>query len=109
MYSEQGLEERKRRRIVRIVVALVLVAAFAIGGFALYRGVGADLEAQRRVALKNAVTNAAVQCFALEGSYPDSLAYLEVNYGLQVNHDEYIVTYTAYASNVLPEVEVLGR
>ena len=50
-----------------------------------------------------------MQCYAVEGSYPASLDYLEENYGLLVNHDRFIVTYEAFASNLMPQVNVLER
>ena len=53
--------------------------------------------------------DAAVQCYALEGAYPQSLSYLEENYGVQVNHSRFIVSYEAYASNQLPAVAVLEK
>ena len=55
------------------------------------------------------VLDAAVQCYALEGAYPQSLSYLEENYGVQVNHSRFIVSYEAYASNQLPAVAVLEK
>lgn len=109
MYRESEDVRCHARRVHRAVAVLVLVVVLGCAGFALYRVIGQDIEAQQRVALKDAVDAAAVQCFALEGAYPDSLEYLEERYGLRVNHDEYIVTYSSYASNVLPEVEVLKR
>ena len=38
-----------------------------------------------------------------------SLSYLEENYGVQVNHSRFIVSYEAYASNQLPAVAVLEK
>ena len=59
--------------------------------------------------MKNAVIRSAVECYAVEGAYPDSLSYLEQHYGLTVNHRDYIVSYEAYAGNQLPDVRVLVR
>ena len=50
-----------------------------------------------------------MQCCAIEGSYPASLQHLEDSYGLAINHDEYIVTYEAFADNVVPSVVVVPR
>ena len=50
-----------------------------------------------------------MQCYALEGAYPQSLSYLEKNYGVQVNHSRFIVSYEVYASNQLPVVAVLEK
>lgn len=56
-----------------------------------------------------AVLRSAVECYCVEGAYPESLGYLEENYGLNVNHRDFIVTYEVFASNVAPDVRVLVR
>lgn len=55
------------------------------------------------------VRKAAMQCAAVEGAYPARLSYLEEHYGLIVNHQDYAVTYEAFASNVPPSVVVVPR
>lgn len=89
-----------------LLMVLALAAAFLGLGS---RQVGRDLETASTQALRQAVLQAAVQCYAVEGSYPSSLDYLEENYGLLVNHDRFIVTYEAFASNLMPQVNVLER
>ena len=88
-----------------LAVLVLLIAACALGS----RQVGLDLVGTSAQALRQAVLQAAVQCYAVEGSYPASLDYLEENYGLLVNHDRFIVTYEAFASNLMPQVNVLER
>ena len=62
-----------------------------------------------RVAVREAVITASVQCAAVEGSYPSSLSHLESHYGLVINHDDYIVNYEWLADNVPPSVTVVPR
>ncbi|MFV0401927.1 MAG: hypothetical protein ACK5LX_15105 [Oscillospiraceae bacterium] len=57
--------------------------------------------------VRRAVMNAVVQCYALEGGYPPDVAYLEEHYGLQVDSEQYVIHYNIFASNLLPEVQVL--
>ena len=64
---------------------------------------------EQRALLEDAITRALVTCYAVEGRYPSSLSYLEENYGVQVNHSRFIVSYEAYASNQLPAVAVLEK
>ncbi len=57
--------------------------------------------------MREAVLRSAVECYTLEGAYPESLEYLEKHYyGLTVNKEEYIVTYEVFADNQLPTVQV---
>lgn len=107
MYTEKRVSPKKRR-----LEALALLLCLLLGGFGLraaWRGAQAALQAQAAQSVRSAVVAAAVQCYALEGAYPVSLAYLEENYGLRVNHASFIISYEAYASNLLPEIQVLAR
>lgn len=69
-------------------------------------------ERSRETGLKTAraaVYNAALQCYALEGSYPVDLAYLADNYGLQLQEDRYVYLYQSYGGNLTPVIEVIAR
>ena len=79
---------------------LALVAAPAVAGALREQGAASE---------RDAVLRAAAQCCAVEGSYPHTLRHLEEHYGLTVNHDDYAITYEAYASNVAPSVVVVPR
>ena len=56
--------------------------------------------------LSDAIMRSAVQCYAIEGFYPPDIEYLENNYGLLVDHNKYFVSYSVFASNIIPEVQV---
>ena len=60
------------------------------------------------IGLEQAVRRAAVQCYALEGSYPSDLTYLEQHYGLMLNHDRYVVHYQSLGSNLMPQIAVFS-
>lgn len=57
------------------------------------------------VRLKDNIMEAAVNCYAIEGFYPDSVKYLEDNYGLIIG-DKYNVFYEVQASNIMPSISV---
>ncbi|MBC8532020.1 hypothetical protein [Gehongia tenuis] len=59
--------------------------------------------------VRNALRQAVVTCYALEGAYPPSVAYLEENYGLRINHDAYRVHYQLVADNLFPELQVIEK
>lgn len=57
--------------------------------------------------LARIIDKALVQCYALEGSYPPSIAYLKEHYGLSFS-DKYIITYdTRGISNLKPDVGIM--
>ena len=70
---------------------------------------GRDMDEESERAIKAAVERCAIQCYVVEGAYPPSLAYLEENYGLQINKKEFYVSYDIFASNVPPAVKVISR
>ena len=57
--------------------------------------------------LEDAIRRSAVACYAAEGIYPPTLAYLEEHYGVQVDEERYTVIYDVFASNLMPDVTVL--
>ena len=100
--------EKRKGRIWWIlggVLASALALYLVLGPAA--RSAARAIEEQSAVSVKDAVMRSAVQCYAVEGAYPNSVEYLEEHYGLVINHDRYIVSYEAYASNLAPNVKVL--
>lgn len=59
--------------------------------------------------IEEIIRHYATTCYALEGSYPSSLEYLQKNYGLIINEDQYAYHYDAFASNILPDIKVLKK
>lgn len=65
-------------------------------------------EAESLHSTEEGVRRAAVHCYAIEGQYPESVVYLEENYGLRIDHDRYIVHYDIFADNIMPEITVFS-
>ena len=55
------------------------------------------------------IRKAAISCYAIEGAYPQTVEYLEETYGLQINHDKYVVEYDIIGANVMPWVAVVEK
>lgn len=90
---------------VKMVVFLVLflvLAALVTGG------AGGKVQQKQTEYLEEAVQRAAVQCYALEGSFPENLGYLEDNYGLIVDRNNFAVYYEYMGGNLLPNVRVIS-
>lgn len=93
----------------RNIAALALFAAALIGFGALagaISGVGSDLEAGL---VRDAVKDAALTCYAVEGAYPPDLDHLCAYYGLRYDASRYVVFYDAFASNLMPEIRVIAK
>ena len=103
MYSDR-LAKRKSWMLWALLLLLLLGALCLF-----FSDGGKDLDDSSAVAIREAVQRSALQCYAVEGAYPPDLQYLEENYGLQVNEQDFYVTYEAFASNLPPAVRVTRR
>lgn len=57
--------------------------------------------------LREGITRACVQCYAIEGRYPPSIDYLREQYGVQIDEERYYVFYDGFASNLMPDITVI--
>lgn len=88
-----------------IVFFLLIIGIFLYGIASVSAGTAED---QTRI-LNEAIQKDIVHCYAVEGMYPPSLAYMEEHYGLTYDHDKYIVDYEPIASNIMPGVTIIER
>ncbi|MBC7959190.1 MAG: hypothetical protein H7X94_04910 [Vallitaleaceae bacterium] len=84
-------------------IFLVLIVIISVPSIANY---GDKSDAINVDTIQNTVQKYVVQCYAVEGSYPADLYYLEENYGLILDEEKYIYDYEVFASNVMPDIEV---
>ena len=57
--------------------------------------------------LEDSVRRSVVMCYAVEGRYPDTIEYIEKNYGVHIDRSKYAVHYSIFASNLFPDITVL--
>ena len=77
-----------------------------------YKGVGSVSQTaseQQMENLQQAIRRSTVHCYAVEGSYPESLDYLKEHYGITYDPEKYIVDYEIIGSNLMPDVKVFAR
>ncbi len=54
-----------------------------------------------------AVENDITSCYALEGTYPPSLSYLEEHYGLTYDAERFFIDYRPIGANIRPDYAVM--
>ena len=103
MYSDK---KKKHTFWIWIVLALaaIFVLVYTFAGHS-----GEDLTEESTAAIQEAVRRSAMQCYVVEGVYPENLSYLEENYGLQINTRDFYVRYDAFASNLPPDIRVRAK
>ena len=100
--SKQG-----RGKLIAVLIIVIIVAAVCLTVW--IRHSAADESSERIRSIRDTINERTLQCYVIEGAYPESLEYLEENYGLTVNRQEYKIVYTPYAENLPPDVQVISR
>lgn len=59
--------------------------------------------------LRERLQLAVVQCFSIEGEYPEDLNYLKKNYKIYIDEDLYQVSYLYQGANIKPEILVMRK
>ena len=64
---------------------------------------------EQKETLETALHRAAVYCYSIEGTYPESLEYLETVYGITYDKSRFFVDYQVLGSNLMPDITVIER
>ena len=94
-----------KRDILKLAAIVAMIAVMVM----VFGRVGSVEGREENETVREAVKNAALTCYAVEGAYPDSIEYLREHYQLAYNEDQYFVTYESFASNRLPDIWVTER
>ena len=94
--------------IFRWLTAAAVLLCIAVFVFSL-RSVQTRQGEEGRQQLETALRRAAVACYAAEGVYPPTVAYLQEHYGVQIDEKHYLVFYDIFANNLMPDITVLER
>ena len=103
MYSDR---KKSHTGALALFLAVLLLTGAVMAGFGRS---GRDISEEGAAAIREAVRRSALQCCVVEGVYPPDLEYLQDNYGLQINTEDYYVVYDCFASNLPPTIRVVPR
>lgn len=76
---------------------------------AAFSRIGTQAREKEAENLQHALDQSVIICYALEGSYPESLDYLKEHYGISWNEQRYLVDFETVASNLPPDITILER
>lgn len=103
----QNIEKERIREYLlfaAIILAAALILIFGVFGRAPDDGVEESIQAIRSTILEKSL-----QCYVIEGAYPDDISWLEEHYGLIINKNDYYVVYRPIAENVPPQISVVHK
>lgn len=88
--SRRFIKNRQTSYLRNVLISIALF--LAIFGFFSYGivSVQKDMEKNEMETLQSAVTRDITRCYAQEGTYPESLAYLKKHYGLTYDSSKYL-------------------
>ncbi len=96
-----------RKLLVNGIFILVLLLAIVIYVISYsLNSVSETVIEQQIFLIKDAAIRNSVQCYALEGSYPETINYLKNNYNFSYDDKNYVVHYENLGSNLLPQISV---
>ena len=94
-----------KRDILKLAAIVAMIAVMVM----VFGHVGSVEGREENETVREAVKNAALTCYAVEGMYPDNLEYLREHYNLSYNEERYHVFYDPLASNLMPTIKVAER
>mgnify|MGYP000189348034 CR=1 FL=1 len=102
-FQKQSKFKNKLTFLIPIVICLIMAAALWNSS-----RIFSETRKKQEESTRSAVIKGAVQCYAVEGRYPESLSYLEQHYGVSYDKDKFIVSYEIVGSNRMPQVTVIA-
>ncbi|MEG0275628.1 MAG: hypothetical protein RR630_01220 [Coprobacillus sp.] len=94
-----------RRYLFQIVSFLMISIIICLGFYSTSK----STQDNQKKSLEQALYRGIVECYAIEGSYPQSLDYLISEYHIIYNKDDFVIDYEVIASNIMPSVSVIKK
>lgn len=104
-FKKDSKKPHQYRLLISIILFLCILALFYFGTSALSgRAMNEQIEN-----VNTQLRQSVVHCYCVEGTYPESLAYLEENYGFTYNKNRFFIDYQPLGQNMMPDITVIVR
>ena len=101
---------RKRDSSARnLIISLAVFVIIAVCLWCAADSVSERTQAEERMLLEAALNRSITHCYAIEGTYPESLEYLTKNYGLTYDEDKFYIDYQPLGADIMPDVTVIEK
>ena len=101
--SRRFIKNRQTSYLRNVLISIALF--LAVFGFFSYGIVSVQKDMEKNEMETRDVT----RCYAQEGTYPESLAYLKKHYGLTYDSSKYFVDYQPLGANIMPDVTIIRK
>lgn len=103
-------EMRKRDSSARnLIISLAVFVIIAVCFWCAADSVSERTQAEERMLLEAALNRSITHCYAIEGTYPESLEYLTKNYGLTYDENKFYIDYQPLGADIMPDVTVIEK
>ena len=104
------MEKKNGKKAVKyIIIALAAVICVLVIIFGVFGSAGAETGEDSILSIKKTIADKALQCYVIEGAYPSELSYLEENYGLVVNKEDFYIVFRSEGQNLPPQITVAPK
>ena len=103
-FNRPGLKKRIIESMNFPVFFFVIIIAVFLMGISF---IASTSSKDQKQVLTDAVNKDIIHCYAVEGYYPPSLAYIEDHYGLTYDKSRYLVDYVPVGDNIMPSVTIV--
>lgn len=93
----------------RDIIKIGIIAAVLVLAVLLINHIDTRQGSEETEIVREAIKNAALTCYAVEGAYPEDIEYLREHYHLAYDESRYFVTYESFAPNVIPSIFITER
>lgn len=103
------VREKRNSWLKNLLVSLAVFGAVFLIFYLAVISFSARTQEEEIRTLEAALTRGVTCCYAVEGNYPESLAYLREHYGLMIDEEKYFVDYQPQGSNMMPDITIIRR
>ena len=93
----------------RDILKIIIIAAVLVLAVILIGRIETKQDTEESQIVRDAIRNAAITCYAVEGAYPEDVEYLREHYQLAYDEERFLVTYLPFAPNVIPTIYITER
>jgi hypothetical protein len=103
-FNRPGLRKRIMESMNFSVFFFVIVITAFLFGISF---IASTSSKDQKDVLTDALNKDVIHCYAVEGYYPPSLAYIEDHYGLTYDKSRYLIDYVPVGDNIMPSVTIV--
>lgn len=100
---------KQTHSLKRLFLSVILFCIVCISFYFGVDSVFSHTKEEQKKSLEEAILRGCIQCYSIEGRYPESLEYLKKEYGIQYDSSDYFVDYQTTGANIMPDITVIEK